>query len=281
MKTTEIKTTIESMHDWLNHYRLSPMFACDSDLAGCESYHVMAPILQSLGLFRSYQTYESIIQRVVADFLLTHSRVRLLVAGVQSEYSALAVLKSVAIFNNLVRVVFVDRCPTPLRRIERYIRPCGEFEMIETDIERQTDCRLNGAHDLVLADSFIRQFGRGDKVRILKRLAAATSDNTSRVIVHEYVGPMHVLLDRLWANMSTIARPSSVVGDTNLFMSTPEFREMLGKLDYFYRHNGTMYETFGELREDLSTAGMQIISEFVKAGAPDQLVVAELAVRDR
>jgi hypothetical protein len=239
---------------------------------------VIGPVLQWLGVFRSYQTYESVIQQVVADLLLTRSSVKLLVAGVQSEYSALAVLRSVAIFGDLVKVVFADRCPTPLRRIDEYVKPHYYFEVIEIDIMSLADNRLSHAYDLVLADSFIRQFAKSEKVQVLQRLARATRDRTSRLILHEYTGPSDILLSRLWANISVIAKPHDTQESAKSLMSIPEFNHMLSELDLFYRDNGAMYMSPDELRKDLSAAGMGIVSEFVKPGSPDQLVIAGLAI---
>jgi hypothetical protein len=238
----------------------------------------MGPILQWLGVFRSYRTYESIIQRAVADLLLTRSDVKLLVAGVESEYSALAILRSVAIFGDAAQVVFADRCPTPLRRIHEYVKPHYSLDTVEIDIMNAADSRLSQAHDLILADSFIRQFAKNDKVQVLRRLAAAVRDSTCRLIVHEYTGPSDVLLARLWANMPVIAKPGGDEVYAKSLMGTPEFMHMLSELDRFYRNNGAMYASPDELRKDLSAAGMRVVAEFVKPGSPDQLVVAGLAI---
>src|ERR1700691_6195132 len=177
-----------------HHHAGSPTFACDEHGHGCDAYHATSPLLHHIGFFQSYERYPCTIRCVVAA--MPGSTVA--VAGVESELSAEALLRALP-RDERRSVTFFDRCETPLRRVAvasdaAFIR--HDILTVPADI---LGAQFDAGFDVVLADSFVKQFGPVEKPRALERLAGIARSSGSLLVMREYIGELSRLLCDFWA----------------------------------------------------------------------------------
>jgi hypothetical protein len=169
-------------------------YACDAHEYGCGAYHAMSPLLHGIGFFKSYELYPQTIRDAVA----AGPGPVVAVAGVESELSAHALLRALP-SEKRHAVTFFDRCETPLRRIAASAHPVGnDVAIVAADV---LTGGLGERFDVVVADSFVKQFSHDDKPRALEQLRAATRSSSARVVLREYVGELGSLLHGFWSGL--------------------------------------------------------------------------------
>jgi hypothetical protein len=256
---------------WLLYHTHSSLFNCSS-AAKCSVYHVMSPILHDIGLIASYSTYIPIIHRVVAGCLLKSDRINILVAGVDSEASAREFLHALKIFGPRCSVTFADCCRTPLARIEKALDG--------SDVDIRTACvdlvdstyGQQAQFDLVLADSFLKQFGCGRRVSVLNQITRLVRNGSGQLILREHYGSSTTHLARLWNRLDQILTYDYSIDHS--IVQQPEFRTMVDELDRYYRNTGPFYVDRRALRSDIDSSTWHVINEYANVGASQDIIVA-------
>lgn len=258
---------------WLRHHTRSSLFNC-LPAANCGVYHVMSPILHDIGLIASYSAYIPIIHRVVANCLLKLDGINILVAGVDSEASAKELLHALEIFGRRCSVTFADCCRTPLARIEKAFD--GVDAYIRTAWVDLVDSTWHeGAQfDLVLADSFLKQFGCERRVSVLNQIARFVRKGSGQLILREHYGSPTNLLNHLWDRLDRMLTCGYSIDLAHSVAQQPEFRTMVDELDRYYRNTGSFYPDCSALRSDVDSSSWHVMNEYPNAGASQEIIVA-------
>lgn len=266
--------TDERYEQWLASYRDSAAFQCGAYGYGCEPYHVMAPLLHRLGLFRSYEYYATTLQGPVEQMIRDGKTPSIFVAGVASEESARALLSAIGPTPCPPRVHFVDRCPTPLLRIEAALQP-DEVARITTEVTDVLDPSWPGVerrYDIVVADSFLRQFPRAIKPDVLRRLAAAAEPGHGRLVFREYFGNTGALLTELWARLQSMPAVRGWMAGVDR-LAAAAFERMLPHIKSYMSQVGGSYESCDDFVSDLAPAGLRV-SELIAPAGKDYGIVS-------
>jgi hypothetical protein len=258
---------------WLLRHTRSSLFNCLPP-AKCGVYHVMSPILHDIDLIASYSAYVPIIHRVVADCLLKSDGINILVAGVDSEASAKELLHALKIFGRMCSVTFADCCRTPLARIERAFEGIDPY--IRTAWVDLVDSTWDeGAQfDLVLADSFLKQFDCERRVNVLNQIARFVRKDSGQLVLREHCGSATNLLSYLWGRLDRMLTSGCSIGFAHSVAQQPEFRTMIDELDCYYRSTGSFYPDRGALRSDVDSSRWHVMNEYQNAGASQEIIVA-------
>jgi hypothetical protein len=258
---------------WLLRHRRSSLFNC-LPAAKCDVYHVMSPILHDIGLIASYSTYIPIIHKVVANCLLKSDRLNILVAGVDSEASAKELLHALEIFGPMCSVTFADCCRTPLARIEKALDGNGShIRTAWVDLVESTEDE-GEQFDLVLADSFLKQFGCERRVSVLNQIARFARKGSGQLILREHYGSPTDLLAHLWDRLDRMLTCGYPNDFAHSVVQQPEFRTMIDELDRYYRDTGSFYSDRSALRFDVDLSKWQVMNEYLNVGASQEIIVA-------
>jgi hypothetical protein len=232
----------------------------------------MSPILHDIGLIASYGSYILIIHRVVADCLLKLDQINILVAGVDSESSAKELLHALEIFGPMCSVTFADHCRTPLARIEKALD--GSDADIRTKCVDLLESTWGAQFDLVLADSFLKQFGSERRVSVLNQIARFVKKGSGRLLLREYCGSSANHLVHLWDRLDQMLTLGDATDLAHSLAQQPEFRTMVDELDRHYRNTGSFYPDRGALRSDVNSSSWQVINQYSNVGASHEIIVA-------
>ena len=240
----------------------SPTFACHEHRHGCEDYHATSPLLHRIGFFQSYERYPRTIRRAVA----TMPGSTVAVAGVESELSAEALLRALPTDEGR-SVTFFDRCETPLRRVALASDPAFIRQDVFTVSADVLGVQFDARFDVVLADSFVKQFRPAEKPRALERLAGMARSSGSLLVMREYIGELARLLCGFWASLPSVLERCGVRADHRLETALARVRGYMGSGPATYRDD----EAF---QAALAGAGLRVLSYEHRASRPYAIVVA-------
>lgn len=179
---------MRSSTNWHSDWLVGPddRHACRD---GCHTYHLLAPVLHSLGYFLSYERYPEQLRAACARATRQGGTLDALVVGTESEESLAALLTATR--GIPIRFDVVDRCATPLNRVRSAMESVDPpIRTIQADVAR---AETLGAYDLVVADSFLKQFSparQGNVVAWLRHNVATRGV----LVLREYVGAHQDLL---------------------------------------------------------------------------------------
>ena len=239
---------------------------CDTAL-GCGLYHSLAPALHELGFFLSYERYSGLLRSLRQGM---PSRPRVLVAGAESEWSVRALLEAIGARDERdAEVVVFDRCGTPLRRIQAmYAEPWVRTSPVDI----HTSLRDLGEFDLLVADSFVKQFPPDRKREVLSRLAERLRPGGA-LVLREYLGTLPVLLDDFWGQLpARIAE--SPREDLRARLATLGGTAALDALRSYMNSVGSTWPDETALRADLAAAGLGVRRFHAQPGRPWVVVEA-------
>jgi hypothetical protein len=246
----------------VEHHADSPTFACQEHCHGCDSYHAMSPLLHRIGFFQSYERYPRTIRRAVAAI----PGATVAVAGVESEFSAEALLCALPT-DERHSVTFFDRCETPLRRVAL----ASDAEFVRHDVFTVAadilSSRLDASFDVVVADSFVKQFGHAEKPRALERLAGMARSSASVLVMREYIGELGRLLCDFWASLPDALERCGVRTDHRLEAALAHVRGYMDSAPAIYGDDQAFQVA-------LSGAGLRVLSYERRANRPYAIVVA-------
>lgn len=271
-----MKSLFKQHETWLSDYQNSIFFYCEDREEGCGIFHLLTPILHDIGILQSYGSYSEEIQKIVSKVVFDLEKVNILVVGIDSESSARALNSALSVFEGRYIITFIDRCPTPLMRIQEAL-DVNERKYIsiqEIDIFSVEAKQLYSRFDIIFSDSFVKQFSKPQKVRALKFLKKAAKNSNSLIVIREYIGNLKELLNRLWQRLDPILAQDKF----NLFTSSSnkkKFYALIESLDLYYKKTGEIYSNVGELYADLLLVELKIIEEFVSEMRADRIIVAK------
>lgn len=270
--------SLAKMHGvWLSDYPRSSLYACPESAHSCGVYHVLAPILHDLGIFRSFESYAAILRQQIIEILLAQDEIHLLVAGIDSESSARVLVENIAVFRPRIQVTFLDRCATPLNRIASCLEEGEEYiQTWEQDIATAPKGTPKPGYDLVLLDSFLKQFDSPRRLSIVQALRACLRPGQGRMILREYFGTFDDLLPLLWERLV----PSSPAFPSRPFLQPDDWRRLLRRvppLERYIRSTGEFYEDPETLLAELKRGGMVMIEQYSNPSQADRLFVAKAA----
>jgi len=231
----------------------------------------MAPVLYTLGLFKSYESYAPFIRNVLQHLPINASNPCILVAGVASEKSASALCDAISSPHLAPEIHFFDRCSTPLCRIDnaRRFQRC-RFKTHVLDILNSSYTTLNAHHEVVIADSFLRQFPSGTKRTVLKALATRVRPVTGRIVIREHVGATEELLADLWNRLAALEPAQTWLGSVDE-RTAAAFLDLLPRVQEYMKEAGGSYADTDTLIADLNSAGLRV-EDMVRC-APDYGIV--------
>jgi hypothetical protein len=129
------------------------------------------------------------------------------------------------------------------------------------------DAQFDAGFDVVLADSFVKQFASAEKPRVLERLTGMARSSASLLIMREYIGELGRLLGDLWAGLPGVLARCGVRTDSRLDAALAHMRGYM---------NGTP-STYGDdqaFHEALADAGLRVLSYEHRTNTPYAIVVA-------
>ncbi|GJM35109.1 MAG: hypothetical protein DHS20C18_41100 [Saprospiraceae bacterium] len=271
-----MKSLIKDYKSWLFNNRNTALFNCEIGECSCEIFHLLAPILHDIGLIRSYNSYDSEIRKITSGIILGPNETNILVAGIDSELSARALIQALGVFERKYSITFLDCCPTPLLRIKESLEE-HEKEYIETkliDIFSPLANQLHSKFDIIFADSFIKQFSKAKKTEVLKILSNTAKTSNSLIIIREFLGDLDELLPRLWKQLDHLLNQKNFS-----FLTSPsdlkKFYLLINRLDEYYKNTGEIYRNPEELKSDLRASGLQLVEEYFSEGRADRIIVAQ------
>jgi hypothetical protein len=246
----------------VDHHADSPTFACHEHRHGCDAYHATSPLLHHVGFFQSYERYPLTIRRAVAAM----PGATVAVAGVESELSAEALLRALPA-DERRSVTFFDRCETPLRRVAA----ANDSEFVRHDVFTVSadilGAQVEAGFDIVLADSFVKQFGPAEKPHVLERLAGMARSSASLLIMREYIGELGRLLCDFWAGLPGVLERCGIRTDSRLDAALAHVRGYMDGAPATYGDDRA-------LQLALAGAGLRVLSYEHRSSRPYAIVVA-------
>lgn len=269
-----MKSLKESHTKWLSGFEDSDLFRCRPGKNSCGVYHVLSPVLYDIGLLSSYHSYSSALSKITAGLFSVNPEPEILVMGTDGENSASELTRFFKKDGSQYKLTFIDRCMTPLLRIDACLEQ-AEQNIIRTeliDICTPAASTLSGKYDMVLADSFLNQFPEPERIRVLNKAAGFLKGKDSFVILREFFGDMDKLLPLFWNKMNTLLEDTKFTsGFTD--SAIKKIAELAEELDGYYRRSGGLYsdpEKFISATED---SLLKITGEYTRSGNPGRIYV--------
>jgi hypothetical protein len=246
----------------VEHHADPSTFACHEHRHGCDAYHATSPLLHHIGFFQSYERYPRTIRSAVAAM----PGATVAVAGVESELSAEALLRALPT-DERRRVTFFDRCQTPLRRIALASDAAFAQHDVFTVSADILGAQFDASFDVVLADSFVKQFGAAEKPRALERLAGMARSSGSLLVMREYIGELGRLLCDFWACLPGVLERCGLHTDHRLETALAHVRAYMNSVPATYGDDAAFQAA-------LACAGLRVLSYEHRASSPYAVVVA-------
>jgi hypothetical protein len=254
---------VKSSIDWHSKWLISSDSAqgCEH---GCKDYHLLAPVLHSLGFFLSYERYGPEIRqafKMVEEFGI--GKPRILVVGAESEESLRALIAALPKCD--YRIDVLDRCVTPLQRIIN-ARGIEEHDIHIIHSEVLDLHNQNTQYDLIVSDSFLKQITPNDRVKTIKRLSSVLSSN-GIALFREYIGVHSALLDDFWLQLETRLEEVGWYDRASL-MAKQVLRDRMPRLQAFMAASGGSYTSESALITAMSAGGFSLIRELPSGVRP-------------
>lgn len=278
MGTRDFKTRSDavltpSLLHWLADYESSGNYKCSSSGVNCEAFHVLAPALHKMGAFRSYSSYSSVIRNSAAFALSNCDNIKILVAGVDSDESALSLIQALHPVRDWVHITFVDICSTPLHRISTQMILQKPFIKTQhEDIFSYLGAGGSEKFEMILADSFLQQLRSTEREKLLSLFSQALHGASSSLVLREYVGQGPDLIELLWRryNLGSL--------DTELLQATPEIRtkilNLLSKLKFRLLSEINTYSEIDHFLLDIEAANLIVKHTYSSSHVADVVCVA-------
>jgi hypothetical protein len=246
---------VKSSTNWHSEWLIS-QHSANGCQHGCRDYHLLAPVLHSLGHFLSFERYGPEIRAIFDMVAKTASGApRVLVVGAESDESLGALVATLVPRDCKIDVI--DRCATPLSRIVA-ARETGDPEIrtIQSDIFAFAS---DVPYDMVIADSFLKQIAPEQRVAAVQRIAAALRP-AGIAVLREYIGAHTDLLADFWSKLQTRLRE---VRWHDQACSTAQLilQDRLPALQAYMVSSGGAYETVVAMTGDLRAGGLMLILE--------------------
>lgn len=271
-----MKSNLNDFETWISDFNQSELFHCDNFLTGCANFHILTPILQYYKLSKNYDSYSVPIIKIVNQKVAKKKKVNILVAGVESELSAKALLYILELFQGQFTITFLDICNTPLKRIESSLSR-KEWLFVSTlkcDFESTAMVPLYGSFDIIFSDLFLKQFSKNKKVEILNRFSLLTRDKESAIIAREYIGDMNEIISR-WGIATELSSENKLNHILTVKKNKEIFKHMLGELFEQFKNTGYVYPDIEELLNDIKASDLQVNNRYFNKGSYSQILHLE------
>lgn len=267
------KPSLHRAVQWLLYGRQDFGFHCMHSANGCDVFHLTAPFMHSIGAFRSYCSYGSVIRLQLSKLLLKRQSVSLLICGIDSADSASALFSEISTHLKWVSVTFCDVCSTPLRKIRS--SQCFidyKINLVVSDIRNLPAQEF----DIVIADSFLQQYESLDRHKFVGAMFRQMADG-GILITREYIGDRQKLINLLWDRFGI--DNYSLVNWKYSKCESYQFSETLNALKMDLYKNANLYQSPNELVEDLQRAGLGVAEVQSHNAYPDVVVIAQKEVK--
>lgn len=257
-RPASVSSTESDLLGWLQQ-RSQSNRCCNHNSGSCEMYHSLAPALHQIGLFLSYERYSKFICETVRKFAIGKNPPRIVVVGVESEFSAAAFLNALPVDVAIKEIVFADRCLTPLLRIQSKLK-CSHWpiNVMQADLTISGQMAAIGAAEVIVGDSILKQFSGSAKHEVVRNLAAIAAPDKSMLLLREYVGTLSEILPDFWCKLPYLIKTSTLFKQAS--PSTVDcFIAATAELNAYMLSIGHAFENHEELTLLLNGCGWGIV----------------------
>lgn len=187
----------------------------------------------------------------------------------ESEESARALIDILnPLSDHIDKVVFSDKCKTPLRRINKRYSNFDKIYISTQVIDYLSFSHdVDNTYDLILCDSFIKQFAMHDKHIVIGNIRNILSRN-GRVVFREYFGKLNKLLTGYWKEIPI---------DLDEYFSSKKDREIFSKklikLQSYMNNVGFSYMSINDFRNDLERSHVSMLDVYDFSNKPFKVVI--------